>query len=210
MIPGSGATAQGFVRPVWALVPAKSFTRAKSRLAGILGPDERAALARSMLEHVLSVLAASSEIDGVLVVTDGDDTAELARARGAVVVRDAANPPLGAIVDAALAELRARSVGTALVLMSDLPRLTVTDVGGLLARMGGLDVVAAPDLRGEGTNALALAPPDRLLTSFGVRDSFDRHVQRAQGAGLRVGGLRSDGLAFDVDEPADLERLPHP
>ena len=202
-----GETPKPRARPVWALVPAKSFARAKSRLAGILGAAERAELARSMLEHVLSMLAACAEIDGILVVTDGDDVADLARARGAVAVRDAASPPLGAIVDAALAELHARGAGTALVLMSDLPRLAAADVRDLIAGMSELDVLAAPDLRGEGTNALVLAPPDRLLTSFGVRDSFARHLQRAQAAGLRVGVHRSEGLAFDVDEPADLESL---
>ena len=213
----SAPAAARIARPVWALVPAKSFARAKSRLAGILGAVERAELARSMLEHVLTVLAGCPAIDGVLVVTDGDDVADLARARGAVAVRDAANPvmmggtpkppALGAIVDAALAELRARSAGTALVLMSDLPRLAASDVTGLVARLGELDVVAAPDLRAEGTNALALTPPDRMRTAFGMRDSFDRHLLLAQAAGLRVGVHRSEGLAFDVDEPADLETL---
>jgi 2-phospho-L-lactate/phosphoenolpyruvate guanylyltransferase len=91
--------------------------------------------------------------------------------------------------------------------MSDLPRLAASDVTGLVARLAELDIVAAPDLRGEGTNALALTPPDRMRTSFGMRDSFDRHLRLAQAAGLRVGIHRSEGLAFDVDEPADLETL---
>jgi 2-phospho-L-lactate guanylyltransferase len=201
-------------RPVWALVPAKSFARAKSRLAGLLGAQERESLARAMLEHVLAVLSSSAGIAGVMVVTDGDDVAELARARGAVAVRDAvatwgspANAPLGVIVDAALAELSARGAGAALVLMSDLPELTPADVQQLVERMAELDVVAAPDLRGEGTNALGLSPPDRLRTSFGTRDSFARHLRAAEGAGLRVGVHRSEGLAFDVDEPEDLARL---
>ena len=192
---------------MWALVPAKSFARAKSRLAGLLGEEERADLARAMLEHVLGVLAASAEIAGVMVVTDGDDVAALARERGAVTVRDAASPPLGSIVDAALAELSARNVSAALVLMSDLPRLSAGDVCRLVERMAEVDVVAAPDLRGEGTNALGVTPPDLLRTSFGTRDSFQRHLRAAEAAGLRVGVHHSDGLAFDVDEPADLETL---
>jgi 2-phospho-L-lactate guanylyltransferase len=197
---------------VWALVPAKSFGRAKSRLSKALGEGARRDLARSMLEHVLGVLASSSEIAGVMVVTDGDDVADLARARGAVAVRDAVPDSasalvLGDIVDAALLELRARSAGAALVLMSDLPDLSAADVRRLVAQMAELDVVAAPDLRGEGTNALGLTPPDRLPTSFGVRDSFPRHLRAAEAAGLRVGVERSFGLAFDVDEPADLEVL---
>jgi 2-phospho-L-lactate guanylyltransferase len=194
-------------RGVWALVPAKSFARAKSRLSGLLDERGREGLARSMLEHVLAVLAACPEIAGVVVATDGDDVAELARARGAVVVRDAARAPLGIIVDGALLELSSRSAGAALVLMSDLPRLAAGDVRRLVEQMAGDDVVVAPDMRGEGTNALGLTPPDRLKTSFGTRDSFERHLRAAESAGLRVGVHESEGLAFDVDEPADLERL---
>jgi 2-phospho-L-lactate guanylyltransferase len=206
---------------VWALVPAKSFARAKSRLSGLLGEQERTSLAREMLEHVLEVLSGAAEIAGVMVVTDGDDVAGVARARGAVAVRDAvtmgdpqrvpqtppASPPLGSIVDAALAELSARKAGAALVLMSDLPRLTAGDVRALVEQMAEADVVAAPDLRGEGTNALGVTPPDAFRTSFGTRDSFARHLRAAEAAGLRVGVHRSFGLAFDVDEPADLESL---
>jgi 2-phospho-L-lactate guanylyltransferase len=193
---------------VWALVPVKSFARAKSRLAGVLGPAERETLARSMFEHVLGVLASSEEIGGVTVVTDGDDVAELGRSLGALVVRDAASPPLGAIVDAALADLGDRGAGGALVLMSDLPLLAAGDVQGLVAAMRGLDVVVAPDLRDEGTNALGLTPPGRLRTSFGTRDSARRHALGAEAAGLRAGIHRSRGIAFDIDEPEDLGQLP--
>ncbi len=154
------------------------------------------------------MLAASAAVGGVMVVTDGDDVAALAEALGAVAVRDAAIPPLGAIVDAALAELRARRAAGALVLMADLPLLTADDVRALARKMADHDVVAAPDLHGEGTNALGLTPPDRLRTSFGTRDSLRRHLRDAERAGLRVDVHRSDGLAFDVDEPADIARLP--
>jgi 2-phospho-L-lactate guanylyltransferase len=191
----------------WALVPAKSFARAKSRLASALGEDGRAALARRMLVHVLSTLAASPAIAGILVVTDGDDVAELAREREVVVVRDAAGPPLGAIVDAALGELAARGAPAVLVVMSDLPRLTTLEVGDLVAAMTDADVVAAPDRRDLGTNALGVRPPDLLRTSFGTRDSFARHLRAAERLGLRVAVRRSAGLAFDVDEPADLAEL---
>jgi 2-phospho-L-lactate guanylyltransferase len=194
--------------PVWALVPAKSFFRAKSRLDGVLGERERVSLACDMLARVIFQLLLSPEIAGVLVVTDGPEVAEFARATGALAISDAAKPPLGAIVDAALAELSEEyDAGAALVLMADLPLLTAADVRSLVEQMAEADVVVAPDLRGEGTNALGLTPPGRLRTCFGTRDSFERHLRTAEAAGLRVGVHRSEGVAFDVDEPADLERL---
>jgi 2-phospho-L-lactate guanylyltransferase len=192
---------------VWALVPAKSFGRAKSRLAERLGDTERAELARAMLDHVLATLFAAKGFAGVAVVTDGDDVARVARARGARVLRDGSGPPLAGILDAALAAVRGPEVEAALVIMSDLPEIAVADVEELREELEKVDVLAAPDLRDEGTNALGLRPPDCLVTAFGVRDSFARHVRAAQAARLSVGIHRSYGVGFDVDEPADLDRL---
>jgi 2-phospho-L-lactate guanylyltransferase len=194
----------------WALVPAKSFARAKSRLAERLDDAERAGLARAMFEHVLVTLRGCGTIGGVLVVTDGDDVAEVAEARGAAVVRDVGGPPLGAIVDAALLDLRGRGAEAALVIMSDLPELAATEVDDLVQKMHDADLVLAPDLRDEGTNALGIHPPDRVPTAFGTHDSFVRHRRLAEEAGLRVHVHRSPGLGFDVDEPADLARLGAP
>ena len=55
--------------PIWALVPAKCFGAAKSRLARVLDEAARAALARSMFEHVLATLAASTRVETTAVAT---------------------------------------------------------------------------------------------------------------------------------------------
>src|SRR4051794_36994914 len=110
-------------RAIWALVPVKAFPLAKSRLSGLLGPDERAAFARALFEHVLEVVAECPELAGTLVVTSCPDVGTLARARGALVVADAVPEGLGLIMDAGLRELAARGADGALGLMSDLPHL---------------------------------------------------------------------------------------
>ena len=91
----------------------------------------------------------------VVVVTDGDDVAAVARARGLRCVRDGGEPPLRVAVDLGLSHARADDA--ALVLMSDLPWLTVADVDALLAGADRTAVVVGPDAHGLGTNALALA-----------------------------------------------------
>ncbi|MEO7328461.1 MAG: 2-phospho-L-lactate guanylyltransferase [Minicystis sp.] len=192
---------------VWALVPVKAFSVAKSRLTAELGPKERAAFARRLFEHVLDVLALCSEVGGTMVVTSCPEVASLARARGATVVADVVPEGLGLIVDGGLRELAARDAGGALVLMSDLPLLTAVEVHRLLEMMRRHPLVVAPDDRDQGTNALGLSPPDLLSTFFGHADSFDRHHREGAARALDVGVLRSPGLGFDVDGPDDLARL---
>ncbi len=193
-------------RRAWAIVPAKSTTRAKSRLEPVLGDDERAAFARALLGHVLEVLAGSG-LDGILVATDGDDVADLARARGAAVLRDEGAGALAEVADRALAEVDARGAEVALVLMADLPRVTAEDVARLLAAADDHDVVAVRDQKGRHTNALVLAPPTAMRTSFGQSDSFGAHCAAARAAGLRLAVLDLERVAFDVDGPEDLAGL---
>jgi 2-phospho-L-lactate guanylyltransferase len=189
---------------VWAVVPVKGFARGKSRLAEVLSPAEREQLARDFCDHVLGVVDASEAFAGVLVLTDCDEVAGVVGERGAEVMRDACDGPLGALVDAALASLAGRGARGAVVLMSDLPLLTPEEVRRMVAGLAAAPLVLAPDRRDEGTNALAIAPPDRMPTCFGHRDSFARHAERARASALEVTVERSDGLACDVDSPEDL------
>jgi 2-phospho-L-lactate guanylyltransferase len=193
-------------RRAWAVVPAKSFARGKSRLRPVLGDDERGRFAARLLDHVL-VVAGACGLDGVLVATDGDDVAALARSRGAEVLHDAGGGSLAAVVDRALAETARRGAGEAVVLMADLPRIEPRDVIPLLAALSDHDVVVVRDHLGGHTNALALAPPCALLTSFGRDDSFAAHCLSARAAGLRLAIVDNDRIAFDVDAPDDHSRL---
>jgi 2-phospho-L-lactate guanylyltransferase len=199
--------------PVWALVPAKCFTRGKSRLSPVLDDTARAAFARRLLDHVLGTLLASESVAGVLVATDCDEVAEAARARSSpkgprVAVRMDADPgPLNTVVDAALRDLATRGAGAALVLMADLPRITSEDVHALIEALDGHDMVLVTDVRGRHTNALGLRPPARIATCFGRPDSFAAHAAAAREAGLRLAVLENERIAFDVDGPSELARL---
>jgi len=222
------------VNGVWAIVPVKCFGRGKSRLADVMPAPARAKLARELCEHVLGVLGSCPELGGVLVATDCDQVARFAAGRGAEVVRDgeserssgtprsggeadgkrgprstpdAASGKLAPIVDRALAVLAARGAPGALVLMSDLPLLERADVVSLVAALDEAPVVLAPDLLDAGTNALGLAPPDRMASCFGSETSFDRHRARAAERDIPVFVHRSEGTARDLDSPDDLARV---
>jgi 2-phospho-L-lactate guanylyltransferase len=193
----------------WALIPAKAFGRAKSRLAGVLGVRERRELARSMFEGVLSACIRCEELCGILVATDGEDTANLAARRGISVLRDraAVSTPLSAIVDAGLAWLATREATHALVVMGDLPQLRTRDVRELLAQLRGQDMVLAADGQRRGTSALGLRLALGLRTSFGHSDSMQRHLREAERLRANRRVLHNPRVALDLDTPADLEHL---
>ncbi len=61
--------------------------------------------------------------------------------------------------------------------------------------------------RDNGTNALALRPPEAVAMHFG-RDSADAHRAAADAAGLDVVEMELERLAYDIDSAEDLAALP--
>jgi 2-phospho-L-lactate guanylyltransferase len=181
-----------------AILPVKSFGRAKQRLTG--GFPNRRELAAAMVADVLHALAQVPELDEVIVVTAQAGAADY----GVTVVHDPVEAGQSAAalrgIDAALE----RGAERVLLVPGDCPALDPREVSALLEH--GEGVVIVPDRHGRGTNALLLAPPDVMEPSFG-EGSFARHAARARAAGaaLKVAEVRSLGL--DVDTPDDLAAL---
>ena len=189
----------------WAIVPVKPLYRSKSRLAGVLSPEEREALSRMMLENTLSVLTSYQAVSGVLIVSRDPAALAVAREYGVNTVRESGSPELNVALTRASRVVTTWGAKRALVLPSDLPLLTLDDLEGLLeAEERHLrEAVAAPDRHEDGTNALVMKPPGLFEFGFG-KGSFAVHLQRAAQAGAYVREFRSPTIALDVDLPEDL------
>lgn len=190
----------------WVVVLIKDFNSAKQRLQPALGPRSRRALARRNAQ--LAVRAASAG-DHVLVVAGSEQVAALAKKWGAAVLSEPR--PEGQNVAGWRGINRAVEAGAEAVLLlsSDLPLVTVTAVGELLA-VAALHAspvaVAAPAVGRGGTNALYLRPPDAIGLHFGD-DSLAKFQHEADTKGVAFVVHQSEAMALDVDEPADLARL---
>ena len=188
----------------WALVPAKPFALAKTRLSARLAPRHRAALAREMLTHTLRALGQVETLEGVALVSTEPEAEALAREWGAHVLPERPGH-LASVIDAGLAALGAAEL--VIVVLADLPRLQANDVADMLALSERSPIVLAPDTRDEGTNALLLRPPTRMPTCFGRYGSFAAHLRRATTHRLDAVVHRRYSLGFDLDSPHDLDQL---
>jgi 2-phospho-L-lactate guanylyltransferase len=175
------------------VVPVKSFTRAKARLAPALDEVARAELARSMAERVLSAAGSLP----VLVACDDDEVAEWARAHGAEVVWVPGTDLNGAVTMAhdVCAE---RGVTRVTVAHADLPK--ARDLSLVVGTKG---VVLVPDRRDDGTNVLTVPTSAGFPFAYGP-GSFRRHLEVCNRLGLAVTVVRPPELTWDVDEPGDL------
>jgi 2-phospho-L-lactate/phosphoenolpyruvate guanylyltransferase len=186
--PGSVA-----VGPLAVLVPVKSFSEAKLRLAPALTSVERVALARSMASAVVSSAAPLP----TAVVCDDAEVAAWARELGALVVWEPERG-LNRAVEAGVARLGGAGARRVIVAHADLP------LARHLAWVGGFPgVTLVPDRRDNGTNAVCVPVGAGFTFSYGP-GSFARHAAEAHRLGLALRVVRGTALAADVDLPADL------
>jgi 2-phospho-L-lactate/phosphoenolpyruvate guanylyltransferase len=184
------------------IVPHRGLEHAKTRLAAVLEPAQRAAVAERLLRHVLGAAVGTGH--EVVVISPEAELEAVVAASGA---RLTVQHGLG--LNAGLREARTDAGGDGVTVLAvihgDLPELTSGDVDTLIdaASREGPAVAIAPDAAEAGTNGLALSPPDIIAFQFGV-GSLAAHRGSALRAGARTTLVERPGLAFDVDTPADL------
>jgi len=161
----------------------------KTRLSGVLEPDERRGFARAMLRDVLAA-ARSADADPLIV-----SPSPMALGDCEVCVDDR---PLSRAVNE---RLRASPEPVAVV-MADLPLLRAETLRSLFSRTK--DVVLARGL-GGGTNAL-VSRTDEFAVDYHGRSYLD-HRAIAEDVGATVAEADSYRLAVDVDEPDDLAEV---
>jgi 2-phospho-L-lactate guanylyltransferase len=192
-----------------AVLPVKTFARAKHRLAPAVGSRDRRELAEAMVGDVLEALAAVNTLAGIVVVTAEPLAVAAAAETGAGVIHDAREAGQSVAAGLGIAAALERGAGRVLLVPGDCPALDPAEVEGLLeaAHAGGAAAATiVPDRHGSGTNALVLAPPAAIVPSFGP-GSFARHAARARAAGAAIRVAEVPSLGLDVDTPSDLAAL---
>jgi 2-phospho-L-lactate guanylyltransferase len=189
---------------VIALIPVKSIALGKSRLAAVLGPDERRALVIAMLRKVVKECAAHGSIHAVCVVTADEEIAVIAEALGAGIIAEGEEAGLSRAVLAGLEAAREAGASRVLILPGDLPLLDQHELERIFeASAGGTQSVIVPCGRGEGTNGLLIPSLSDFAPDYGEA-SFARHFAHLTELGLQPVALRLPGIAVDIDEPDDL------
>ena len=200
------AAARGLVWTV--VVPLKSLSGAKSRLAPWLGQQAREELMRAMVGDVLAAAAAASRVDRIVIVTGDPAMVEVARdvlGQAPDVVLDVVeepeppglNPAVHAGIDAARRLSPSNGVG---VLLGDLPALRPAELDEALGAAGRLPRGVVADAAGTGTTLLTALPGVAMEPAFGPGSAA---LHRARGHAT-IPTAPASGLSHDVDVPADL------
>jgi 2-phospho-L-lactate/phosphoenolpyruvate guanylyltransferase len=181
------------------VLPVKSLDEAKSRLAPVLTPLERAALTLAMLEDVIdaTVLLPGWE---TWVVSPDEAVLEVAAKRGVMAIAEE-RPPLAAAIHQAEDEAQARGASALAVLLPDTPLVTAAALTRAVHTLG--PVVLAPARDEAGTNLLLRRPPTTIASNFG-RDSYRKHLEAAGQHDVPIAIVEQPEIAFDLDVADDI------
>lgn len=178
------------------VIPIKSFTAAKGRLASTLSPAARADLAR---DCAATVVRAAHPLP-VYVVCSDSDVAQWAETLNARVV-DCPTPGLDIAVAAGVRRAEADGATHVIVAHGDLP---LAHNLSHIARYGIVTIV--PDRHRDGTNVLSFPLGRGFTTAYGP-GSCDNHIRIAESLGLGIEIMNDESLELDVDTSDDLGEL---
>lgn len=191
----------------FALLPTKPLALAKSRLAPYLSDAARRDLCYAMFHDVLECLCRAHHVEAVAVVTADRRLLDLAVRMRALAIDEESPRGLNAAAALGTARCLERGATSVLIVLSDLPLLTVEEVDALYADLPqGPHVRVARSHEGLGTNALLRTPPQVISTRFGGR-SFRDHVAAAADSEVSHSEVDLPGLSFDIDTIDDLGEL---
>lgn len=188
------------------LVPIKDTATAKQRLAGVLDQAARTELARAMQHDVLTALHNWENRPAVAIVTGDSYATNLAAEYGFEVIPDLDNPGETSAIEMATRVCVERGLNETLVIPADIPLIQASELEEILRQAPTEGSVLVPAGDGRGTNAALRRPADLFPLKFG-NDSFKPHHAAAQATGKPCVVLKLQGIAVDVDNPADLRQL---
>jgi 2-phospho-L-lactate guanylyltransferase len=191
----------------FAIVPAKNFENAKTRLSPLLAAEQRISLSALMLEDTLQALA-RAPVDQVVVVSGDRRAEEIAGRHGAKFLREERESGVNSAVALADGYCAQAGADATIVIPEDLPLLDAADVAMMmdLAASEQKCIVICPSLRYDGTNALLKKPPIAIKTSYD-NNSYEAHIMAAQELGIPVKLFFSKKLMVDIDTPEDAMQL---
>ncbi len=190
---------------MWAIVPIKTFARAKQRLANVLNEDERRSLMLAMARDVLTCLSKSETLTGILIVSRAREADVLAETFATERFAESPNVNLaGALTQAAQYLISHFSAKGVFIVPADVPAITTDEVDQLVRSHNKVTVL--PDSENVGTNGLICSPPLSVPYIFDGK-SFKPHVDAAFAAGITPKIVPASCFALDVDTPKDLMAL---
>ena len=188
------------------LIPVKSLSTAKQRLARVLSQSQRSQLAEAMLCDVMAAASGVRNRLDVALVTGDARAHRLARKFGFGVIEDTRNEGETAAIEMATAWCEQRGYDTTVVVPGDIPLITSDELHSVLNATPPEGAVFVPAYDRRGSNCILRRPASLIPLRFG-NDSFLPHCEALRQTGRELVILEMPGIGLDIDNPHELHLL---
>ena len=188
------------------LIPVKSLTTAKQRLAEALDQERRSQLAEAMLRDLMAAATGVMNRIDVALVTGDARARALAGEFGFLVIEDTRNESETAAIEMATAWCEQRGYDTTIVVPGDIPLITDDELHSVLDAAPAEGAVFVPAYDRRGSNCILRRPASLIPLRFG-NDSFLPHCEAMNKTGKELVILEMPGIGLDIDNPHELNLL---
>lgn len=188
-----------------AIIPIKTFTKAKTRLG--LPSHQTEKICELMLEEILYTLSISPLIEKIIIVTKDKRAIEIGQKFNAIQITDKDESGVNNAVALADQYLVENKFDASIVFPQDIPYIKTQDIEFVLKfKTDSKFVIVVPSRRFDGTNALVRMPVNLMNTHYD-EDSYKIHMDTAKGITRNVSLVFSKRIMWDVDNCEDLQFL---
>ena len=188
-----------------AIIPVKTFLRAKTRLG--LSSEQTEKICKIMLEEILHVLSISPQIDKIIIVTKDKKALDLSEKFNTISIFDDKESGVNNAVALADKYLLKNGFETSIVFPQDIPYIKTQDIDFILKfKANSKFAIVVPSRRFDGTNALVRNPTNLMETHYD-EDSYKIHMNTAKEVTRDVSLVFVKRIMWDVDNIEDLNFL---
>lgn len=185
----------------YAIIPVKSFSKAKTRLN--IPQIKRELLCKAMLEEVLKTLSKCKSIDDIVIVSKDDAAIKLSKPFCAIQIFD---DDLGVnqavhLADQYLSDLECNC---SVIFPQDIPMMESSDVDSLLGFLKSKNsVILVPSRQFNGTNALVRYYARSMKTQYD-KGSYSYQLKAAKSVTKNTSLALIRRMMLDIDDEFDL------
>ncbi len=188
---------------IGAIVPVKTFSRAKSRLG--LSPDKTEQICKLMLESVLDAVTKCDIIEKTVLVSKDEKALDIGKKFGALGIYDETEQGVNSAVLLADNYYTEEGFDGTIVFPQDIPLMQSCDIEELYKmRTSDRCVLVVPSRKFDGTNALFRTPTSVMETHYD-EDSYKIHLNTAEKRNASSAMVLIRRMMLDIDYQSDLD-----
>ncbi|MDR3782938.1 MAG: 2-phospho-L-lactate guanylyltransferase [Candidatus Nitrosotalea sp.] len=187
---------------IGAIIPVKTFSRAKTRLN--LSQEKTEKICEAMLESVLQNVTRSSLIEKTVLVSKDEKALGIGKKFGAHGIYDESEQGVNSAVLLADNYFSQEGFEATMVFPQDIPLIRAEDVDTLYQmRTSDRCVLVVPSRKFDGTNALFRTPTNVMETHYD-EDSYKIHMNTAEKRNASSALVLIRRIMLDIDDQSDL------